>query len=194
MLCHLSDHFVCQPPKVFRSPRSILCQRSRWTFFLCRQSGWAATEERSVERTILYCSRGSSIVDTGCTVVRLCCCTVVRLYVCSIVQFCTVVPTPHTVGSTHGCTHGSMHGLHAGTVVQKWLSGFVYTQPTHPHSKRRFFIFFVIPRSSRYFLPTDPRGYRTPTFWWEILGEDARTPIPIISNSTETQATIIPLI
>jgi hypothetical protein len=34
----------------------------------------------------------------------------------------------------------------------------------HPRRKRRFFIFFVNPRSSRYFFPTDPRGYRTPTF------------------------------
>jgi hypothetical protein len=123
-------------------------------------------QRSAVWRGLLYCSRGSSSGHRlyGCTVVRLCCCTVVRLYVCSIVQFCTVVPTPHTVGSTHGCTHRSMHGLHAGTVAQKWLYGFVYTQPTHPHSERRFFIFFVIPRSSRYFLPTDPRGYRTPTF------------------------------
>jgi hypothetical protein len=93
----------------------------------------------TVACTIAWCMRPCSIVkrSCGCVVVR---CTVARLYFCRT-YVCSVV-------CLYVCTFVRLYGF----------------RNPHPHRKRRFFIFFVNPRSSRYFFPTDPRGYRTPTF------------------------------
>ena len=136
-----------------------------------------------------YCTvLGVAVVDTGCTfaVVRLYGCTFLRLY-----SFVRLSPHPTRLVARTGARTVAFTVY---KLERLYRNGCTVLSTRNPHTHTANFIFFVIPRSSMYFLPTDPRGYRTPTFWWEILGEDARTPIPIISNSTETQATIIPLI